>query len=224
MYYFDEFEGKKILKSDYLEEVTAFFTTRGVGVNKVNGVLPPFASRIITPIQTHSDHVEVVDERDEYPDTDGLIVTEPNTLIYLRFADCTPLIFYDEVNKIGAVSHAGWRGTAAKIGVKTVKKMETEFGTEPKNVVALIGPAISLCCYEVSEDVRETLLATVSDKSGLFEGRNVDLKRINARQLQEIGVEKIDICPYCTSCNNDLFYSYRKENGTTNRHYAVLML
>ena len=224
MYYFDKFNGQKVLKSNSLEDVTALFTTRGVGVNKVNGVLPHFAARIITPIQTHSDHVEVVDERDEYPDTDGLIVTEPNTLVYLRFADCTPLIFYDEVNKIGAVSHAGWRGTAAKIGVKTVKKMETEFGTEPKNVVALIGPAISLCCYEVSDDVRDKLLDTVNDKAGLFSGRNVDLKGINARQLQEIGVEKIDICPYCTSCNNDLFYSYRKENGTLERHYAVLML
>ncbi len=224
MFYFDELEGKRVLKSDYIQDVTAFFTTRGFVVNGVNGASPHFAARVITPIQTHSDHVEIVDERNEYPDTDGLILTEPNTLIYLKFADCTPLIFYDSEKKIGAISHAGWRGTAAKIGVKTIKKMESDFGTKAKDVIALIGPAISLCCYEVSEDVKNKLLETVSDISGLFEGRNVDLKQINARQLQEIGVEKIDICPYCTSCNNDLFYSYRKENGTTNRHYAVLML
>ena len=97
-------------------------------------------------------------------------------------------------------------------------------GGEPKDTIAVIGPAIGLCCYEVSDDVRDKLLETVDDKSGLVNGKNVDLKGINARQLQKIGVIKIDICPYCTSCSNDLFYSYRKENGTKNRHYAMLLL
>lgn len=220
MFYFDDINGYKVLKSDYLKDINAFFTTRGN--------TPPFGFkdniRIITPTQTHSDHIEIVDERTDYPDTDGLILTEQNTLIYLRFADCTPLIFYDPIHKIGAISHAGWRGTAAKIGVKTVKKMMAEFGTKPSDVVAVIGPAIGRCCYEVSEEVKEKLLATVSEQDNLSLNRNVDLKRTNARQLEEIGIVKIDICPYCTSCNNDLFYSYRKENGTQERHYAVMMI
>ena len=210
MFYFDEFNGQKVLKSDFLDEVTAFFTLRGESAPNIG----------VTPNQTHSDHIEFVDERTEYPDTDGLILTKPNQACYLRFADCTPLIFYNPKTKIGAISHAGWRGTAAKIGVKTVLKM----GGNPKDTIAVIGPAIGLCCYEVSEDVRGKLLETVSNPEGLTKGKNVDLKQINARQLQEIGVEKIDICPYCTSCNNDLFYSCRKENGTTERHYAFLCL
>ena len=65
-------------------------------------------------------------------------------------------------------------------------------------------------------------------RDGLFEIRNdkifVDLKEINKRQLEEIGIEKIDVCPYCTVHNNDLFYSYRNENGTGKRHSAVLKL
>ena len=219
MFYFDNYKGNKILKSDTLNNVMAFFTTRDFTFP----VEKPY-KRLLTPVQTHSDNVEIVDFRNEYPNTDGLIVTEPNIMIYLRFADCTPLVFYDKVNNIGAVSHAGWRGTAAKIGVKTIEKMGQNFGTKPKDVTALIGPAISLCCYEVSEDVREYLLQTVNDRTNLTNGKKIDLKGINARQLQEIGVEKIDICPYCTSCNNDIFYSYRKENGTVNRHYAALML
>ena len=210
MFYFDEFNGQKVLKSDFLDEVTAFFTLRGESAPNIG----------VTPNQTHSDHIEFVDERTIYPDTDGLILTKPNQACYLRFADCTPLIFYNPKTKIGAVSHAGWRGTAAKIGVKTVLKM----GGNPKDTIAVIGPAIGLCCYEVSEDVRSKLLETVSNPEGLTKGKNVDLKQINARQLQEIGVEKIDICSYCTSCNNDLFYSYRKENGTKERHYAFLCL
>ena len=217
MFYFENFDGKKILKSDMLTEVTAYFTTR----EEVNF---PKSKRIIHPTQTHSDNIEIVDERTDYPDTDGLILTNPNDTIYLRFADCTPLIFYDKKNKIGAVSHAGWRGTVAKIGVKTLDKMSKNFGTKPDDVVALIGAAISLCCYEVSEEVRDKLLATVENSYGLYEGRHVDLKCINAQQLREFGVQNIDVCPYCTSCNNDLFYSYRKENGTKERHLAVLKL
>lgn len=216
MFYFDKFNGKKVLKSDILNNVTAFFTTR-------EG-LPKFENRIILPTQTHSDHIEIVDERCEYPDTDALILTNTDDTICLKFADCTPLIFYDTKQKIGAIAHAGWRGTAAKIGVKTVQKMGVNCGTNPIDIIALIGPAIGLCCYEVSEDVRGKLLETVKDTTGLYEGRNVDLKKINARQLEEIGVKQIDICPYCTSCNNDLFYSYRKENGTTERHYAILQI
>ncbi len=184
----------------------------------------PDSERIIHPMQTHSSNVEVVDSRFDYPDTDGLILKNNKDTICLKFADCTPLIFYDVKNQIGAISHAGWRGTAAKIATKTVKKMNEISSSTPKDIIAVIGPAISVCCYEVSEEVRNKLLATVKDTTGLYLNRNVNLKKINARQLEEIGVNKIDICPYCTSCNNDLFYSYRKENGTSERHYAVLKL
>ena len=159
-----------------------------------------------------------------FSDTDGLIVTRKNIPIALRFADCTPLIFYDTKQKIGAISHAGWRGTTQKIGPKTILKMGVNFGSNPDDIIAIIGPAIGLCCYEVSDEVRNKLLETVEDSTNLVQGKNVDLKQINSRQLEEIGVTKIDICPYCTSCDNDLFYSYRKGNGTAERHYAMLML
>ena len=225
MFYFDDLNGKRILRSDYLDknkfkEVNAFFTTKGGDAPSA----PDFAKRIITPEQTHSDHIVTVDERTEYPDTDGLILTEPDAAIYLRFADCTPLIFYDSGHNIAAISHAGWRGTAARIGVKTVAKMVMNFSTRPEDLIVLIGPAISVCCYEVSEEVRDTLLSTVKNTKDLFNNRHVDLKKINARQLEEIGVKNIDICQFCTSCNNDMFYSYRKENGTKERHFAVVKL
>ena len=241
MFYFEELNGYKVLKSDYIKDIDAFFTTRNCPLpeigekfaikdkeeNEIFVKKSPYFNeplRIITPQQTHGDYVAVVDEKDEYTETDGLIVTEPNTLIYLRFADCTPIIFYDSVQKIAAISHAGWRGTASRIGVKTVAKMVLNFSSQPENITVLIGPAISKCCYEVSEDVRDELLSTVKNTDRLYEGRRVDLKQINAEQLKEIGIEKIDICPYCTSCNNDLFYSHRKENGTKERHFAVVKL
>lgn len=222
MFYFDELYGNKILRSDYLNEINAFFTTKSTNESELFNKISP--KRIIYPEQTHSANVDIVDKRNEYPNTDGLILTNTDDLLYLRFADCTPLVFYDEKQKIAAISHAGWRGTAQKIGLKTVEMMRNSFQSDVKDIVVLIGPAISLCCYEVSEDVKNALLQTVSDSTDLFEGNKVDLKGINARQLQEIGIEKIDICQYCTACNNDLFYSYRKENGTVFRHKAVVKL
>ena len=221
MFYFEEINGYKVLKSDLGVNagVNHCFTTRGVGVSNI---YPNYI--YLSPQQTHSDNVEIVDERLDYPDTDGLIIAKKNIPIALRFADCTPLIFYDSAQKIGAISHAGWRGTASKIGPKTIKKMEINFGSNPEDIIAIIGPAIGVCCYEVSDEVRNKVLDTVVNTTGLAQASHVDLKQINKRQLEEIGVTKIDVCPYCTSCNNDLFYSYRKENGTTERHYATLML
>ncbi len=224
MFYFEEINGYKVLKSDLLTKdgVIHCFTTRGITPT----LAYPLGENIsyISPQQTHSDNIELVDTRLEYPDTDALIITKKNIPIALRFADCTPLIFFDKKQRIGAIAHAGWRGTAQKIAVKTIKKMKVNLGTNPKDVIAIIGPAIGICCYEVSSEVKKTLLDTVIDSQNLSISRNIDLKQINARQLQEIGVTQIDICPYCTSCNNDLFYSYRKENGTQERHYALLML
>ena len=115
MFFFENYNGKKILKSSLLNNITAYFTTR-------DG-LPNLKGRIITPTQTHSNHVEFVDERIEYPNTDGLILTNINDTIYLKFADCTPLILYDKKQKIGAIAHAGWRGTLSNIGIKTLQKM-----------------------------------------------------------------------------------------------------
>ena len=216
MFYFEDYRGRKILKSDLINEITAYFTTRG-------DVEFPTSERLIHPTQTHSTNIELVDKRSDYPNTDSLILQNKNDTIYLKFADCTPIILYDSIQHTGAIAHAGWRGTVGKIGVKTVHKMLT-LGCKLENIKAVIGPAISICCYEVSEDVKENLLSTVKNSSNLSTSKKVDLKRINARQLEEIGIKQIDICPYCTSCNNDLFYSYRKENGTQKRHFAVLNL
>lgn len=242
MFYFDLIDGKKVMKSDLIN-VNHFFTTREtiiktkeedyfqkVKENKslVCKYLKISEKDLISPNQTHTNNVEFCTEgKFLYPDTDGLVLTNTKQAVFLNFADCTPIIFYDEKLNIGAVSHAGWRGTAGRIAVKTVARMK-EAGSDIKNIKAVIGPAISMCCYNVGNEVLEQLKSSVRDFSGLSEVRTgetfVDLKSINARQLFETGIKNIDICPYCTSCDNDLFFSYRKENATTNRHSAVLYL
>ena len=102
--------------------------------------------------------------------------------------------------------------------------------SEIKDIYAVIGPAISDCCYEVGIEVINGIKNSVKNSLDLITYKNekpfVNLKKTNARQLEEIGVllDNIDICPYCTCCRNDLFFSYRKENGTTSRHSAVIKL
>lgn len=244
MFYFDEINGKKILKSDILKGVEHFFTTRDTIIKSKE---PEYESLIeenkkiicdylgistenfITPSQTHTNNVEKAEfGRNIYPDTDGLILDNFDNAIFLNFADCTPVILYDKKQNIGAVSHAGWRGTAGRIAVLTVQKMVNDFGSKPENIQAVIGPAISMCCYDVGEEVFQKLISTINNDRGLFENKDgriyVDLKNINRQQLFEAGVEEIDVCPYCTVCDNDMFFSYRKENGTTSRHSAILKL
>ena len=181
--------------------------------------------KIITPSQTHSSNIKFAALNDEYNDTDALILNDKNIGIFLNFADCTPLIFYDIKKNIAAIAHAGWRGTVQKIGVKTVIKMQSN----PNDIICLIGPCICFSCFETNNDIKNELIKSVHDIKNLYKkGENdkwfVDLKLINKLQLQEIGVNKFDIAEYCTCCNNDLFFSYRKENKTTNRMSAFLCL
>ena len=240
MFYFEKIDGKRILKSDLIKDVEAFFTTREICLksqefdtteNKkiIAKYLNISPENLISPTQTHSANIDVaIETRQNYPDTDALILTEKDLGIFLNFADCTPVILYDKKQNIGAIAHAGWRGTAQKIAPLTVEKMGTNFNSKPKDIIAIIGPAIGFCCYSVGEEVYEKLKATVKNFDDLSEIREgnifVDLKNINKRQLEEIGIQEIDVCPYCTVCDNDKFFSYRNENATTSRHSAVLKL
>lgn len=241
MFYFDEISGRKILKSDMLD-AEHLFTTRETIIQTKDPDLAGIVQKnkkliceylktdkLISPSQTHTAHIEIVSiNREYYPDTDSLIVKDKDIAIFLNFADCTPVIIFDEVKKIGAVVHAGWKGTAGRIVQKTIQRMVEDFCCCPGNMTAVIGPAISLCCYNVGKDVLDKLKSTVNDFKGLHEVRNgqifVDLKGINRQQMTEYGVKKFDVCPYCTSCDNDMFFSYRKENATTNRHSAIIKI
>ena len=244
MFYFEEIENKKILKTDALKGLIHCFTTRETMIKsndtqdettvkenkriicKYFGVEP---YDLISPTQTHSTNVQVADgSKTSYPDTDALILTNKKQAAFLNFADCTPIILYDEKLNISAVSHAGWRGTAGQIVIKTVEKMQKLFSSNPENIIAAIGPAIGQCCYCVNKDVAKKLSDTITTSNGCITKHAdkffVNLKEINRRQLLATGVTKIDLCDYCTSCANELFFSYRKENGTTKRHSAIIKL
>lgn len=233
MFYFEKINSKKILKSDLITKAEIFFTTKESFIKTQDKNLIETTNKnkqdicdflnvqfLISPQQTHSDNINFAEIDGKYPNTDALICTKNNFGIYLNYADCTPVILYDEIKNIAAIIHAGWRGSAKSITIKTLFKM----GSNPKDVSAIIGPCICFNCFETSLDTISELKKTLRNTDGLFYERYADLKGINKRQLTEQGVEKIDVCPYCTCCNNDLFFSYRNENMTTNRISAVLKL
>ncbi len=161
--------------------------------------------------------------------TDALITNEPAILLNIFVADCVPIILYDTSSKAGGVCHAGWRGTAGLILMKTVQAMAESYGSQPENIMAFIGPSIGGCCYEIGSHVRDQLFASLNyhdDPTSIREGKlYLDLKDANRVQLIEAGVKKenIRLSPHCTLCSNTPFFSYRKSGESAGRFSAFFV-
>lgn len=168
---------------------------------------------------------------------DGLITDEKEVVLCTSYADCVPLFFVDERHKAIGSSHSGWRGTAGKIGAKTVKAMQQAYGTMPEEVKVVIGPSICQSCYEVSEDVYQEMREFVSPKEiaklqqmpielvesmvdSVFLSKpqnkyQLDLWMANKLILMEAGVleKNISVSCVCTCCNSKLLFSHRATGG-----------
>lgn len=189
--------------------------------------------------QTHTNNVKVVTRDDcgtgytkpPFCDIDGLITAERGVALVTQYADCTPLLFCDPKNRVIATSHAGWRGTALMIGKCTVEKMQSEFGSDPKDIIAAIGPAIGPCCYEVDTPVYNAFkeAGIVGDK--IFrqtdsEHYRLDIKEANRQILISSGIlpENIDVADICTCCNSDSLHSHRATRGERGNLAAIIEL
>ncbi len=184
--------------------------------------------------QAHSDIVECVKEKGEiHTNIDGLVTDKSGISLSLRFADCTPIFLYDQIKNVIGNIHSGWRGTVQKIGQKGVEKMIEEYGCNPKDIIACIGPAIGKCHFEVSEDVKEifedTFSYLVSPEKFIQKGKEegkyfVDTNYINEKLLEEIGLKKENIVQsnICTVCNKDYIHSYRAEKELSGRNTSII--
>jgi hypothetical protein len=124
---------------------------------------------LITLRQIHSDLVHRVASLPEHPLVgDGLITNTPGLLLAVQTADCLPVILVDKKNRAVGVFHAGWRGTVKRIVEKGVGEMHRYFGTDPRNMVASIGPGVQGCCYEVGEEVRQKFHSQFAYAAELF--------------------------------------------------------
>ena len=163
---------------------------------------------------------------------DALITNEPNVTLVTYYADCTPLFFVDTEKKAIGLAHAGWRGTVGRIGEKVIKKMTELYGTDPKNIKAAVGPAISLCCYEVDEPCAANFLALTdlpTDRFVFPKGGGkymLDLLEANRQILMAAGVpeENITLSDLCTNCNSELLWSHRATKGHRGTMSAMMCL
>ena len=159
---------------------------------------------------------------------DGLITNEANVALVVFSADCTPILLHDPVTgAIGAV-HSGWRGTAQGIAKIAVERMTEEFGTDPADLQAAIGPCISRCCFETHGDVpaamREALgPAAEAAIQPVGEKFRVDLKLLNKIWLEQAGVKTIDISQDCTCCQPQRFWTHRKVGDARGSLAAVIL-
>lgn len=157
--------------------------------------------------------------------TDGLITNEPGVPLLGFYADCTPIYLLDPVHKAIGLFHGGWKGTVGNIAGKGVDMMTAEFGSYPGDMVAFIGPRIDASCYEVGAEVIDRLRIEGLDKPPyLMDENRVSLSAINKYFLEKKGVRKIEIVPFNTGCNLELFFSHRMEKGKTGRMGALFMI
>jgi len=193
--------------------------------------------------QTHTVNVRKVTAEDkgkgitrerDYEDVDGLITNVPGVVLSTFYADCVPLYFLDPVKRAIGLSHSGWRGTVNKMGKVTVERMITEYESNPKDIIVVIGPSICVDCYEVSMDVAQEFMTVFKNADNLNkiviqknrEKAMLDLWQANLAVLKEAGIPKknISVPDICTACNKDVLFSHRASGGKRGNLGAFLVL
>ena len=162
--------------------------------------------------QVHGAAVIAVGEPGHHGDGDALIATAPDLWLEIRTADCVPVLIADSRQRLIAAVHAGWRGTAAAIAVATVRRMVQSYGSRPDDLLAVVGPSIGACCFEVGDEVAEHFPAYAT-RIGVRP--HVDLPAANADQLRDAGIPfgRIDRLARCTMCEESVFHSFRRDRA-----------
>lgn len=167
-------------------------------------------------------------ERYKHTKADIMITDVARAALAISTADCVPILFYDPKKNVIAASHAGWKGAAKNVSETTVRALQTTFGCKTENLIAAIGPAIQMCCFEVDAPVYNVFFykdffKINSKRKGHW---MFDLPQLNRYQLIQAGLldKNIWVSSLCTSCRIDLFCSYRKEGKNCGRQYSFIAL
>jgi YfiH family protein len=182
--------------------------------------------------QVHADSVVVAEgpRGGQTPrQADGLITDNPAVTLFMRFADCVPIFLHDpQAGAIGLV-HAGWRGTLEGVVEAAVGGMKDNYGSDPGDIIAGIGPAICVHCYPVGEEVAHAVRVGFGEQAERVRlcganGVHLDLWEASRILLERAGVRQVEVAGLCTAMNTQDWYSHRAEGGRTGRFGALLAL
>lgn len=160
---------------------------------------------------------------------DAILTDNPAITLFMRFADCVPVLLYDPVRRVVGLAHAGWQGTVKRVVTAAVERMTAEYGTSPADIRAGIGPSIAAHHYEVGPEVvrrvRESFGEAADALLPSFNGStHFDLWAANRLLLEQAGAREIEISGLCTACHTEDWYSHRAEKGLTGRFGALIAL
>jgi len=189
--------------------------------------------------QVHSREVVCTDEPrpagKQHLKADAILTDQPSVSLFMRFADCVPILLADPKQGVVGLVHAGWKGTTLRVAEAAVKKMHDQYGSKPADIMAGIGPSIGAHHYPVGQDVIENVVQCFGSqahrylfnldggtwKDGNFQAK-FDLWAANKAILEESGVSAIEVSGLCTACHTDDWYSHRAEHGKTGRFGAII--
>lgn len=168
-------------------------------------------------------------EGGSYRQADIILTDRPEVTLFMRFADCVPILVHDPVKSVIGVAHAGWRGTVSGVGTATIRAMQKEYNSDPADVIACIGPSIGPDHYEVGSDViLQVMQKFGNDSEQLLQSHNgkvhFNLWKANELLLKQAGVTQIETAEICTACHTDDWFSHRAEKGKTGRFGALISL
>jgi YfiH family protein len=173
-----------------------------------------------------------------------IVARDPSVAVAIQTADCIPLLIADQLTGAVASAHAGWRGLAANVPLIAVAALAREFGSHPEDLIAVAGPSIGACCYEVGEDVRQSFedagfLSSALDRwfhtspqptpqnpsmPGLPAARRIDHWFFDGwtavrEELEASGVPapQIHLAELCTASHATALCSYRRDGKAAGR-------
>lgn len=208
--FFAGFATKEIGDARQISNILTFVNSIGLGYKQIIILEQIHSVNIETTARNSSERINKIEE------TDGIITQDSDVILTIRTADCVPIIFADKKNKIAGISHQGWRGSLKRMVQKMIQEMINS-GSSKDDIHIAIGPAINECCYNIDEDRYYAFLEEFdgySKKIFRFRGGafHLSLPYLNYLLIRDMGIKKenIDFFPFCTSCDQKRFFSFRK--------------
>lgn len=195
-------------------------------------------NKLVFSQQVHGDNVRVVTEADigkgitkksDIEEVDAVITNVSGVPTITFYADCVPVFILNPIKKAVGLAHSGWKGTTLKIAAKTIQKMSEVYGTNPKDCLVGIGPSIEMKCFEIKEDAAELFKQSFNNWEAFMKKKDeehytADLWLAIKLMLISIGVQEKNITTsgLCTCCNKDLFFSHRRDKGSTGSLSSII--